>query len=413
MSEHSRNRMYPATEQDLQLVRDELAKLLKTVHFANSKRYPALLIYVVEKTLAGKSDELKERILGIEVFHRSSDYDTNSDTVVRVAAGEVRKRLALVYHESESEHPIHITLPAGSYVPEFFRSDSHHKSTHLDPVAPTTDHQIPQPLFDESTPGAASTWFRTSPWKGWKPAVALALVALAVGIASLFVHFRTSNRQTSVDLFWQPVHASPNPVIICPGALVRSANTPSGMVLAKRTDDYPFTSIATTVSLADVVRSFSTNQTKFIVQPASTTTLADMREHPVVLIAAYSNEWTGRIQNDLRYRFAPEPARQIYDAVKPSIIWMRPADLPLNEEDDFGVVARFHSKLTDNLVVLIAGIGKNATEAAAQFVTTPRYLDLLNQQSKDWASKDVEVVLKVKVIDGKNGAPTVEAVYVW
>jgi hypothetical protein len=413
MSEYSENRMYPATEPDRQLIRDELAKLLKTVHFANSKRYPALLIYVVEQTLAGKSDELKERILGIEVFHRPSDYDTNSDTVVRVAAGEVRKRLALVYHESESEHPIHITLPAGSYVPEFFRSDSHQIPAPPVPIDPTFDQQTLQPLFNESIADAASTSFRTSQWKGWKSAALFTLMVLAVGVAFLLVHFWVSNRRTSVDLFWQPVRASLTPVIICPGALVRSANSPSGMVLAKRTDDYPFTSIATTVSLADVVKWFSINQTKFMVQPASTTTLVDMREHPVVLIAAYSNEWTGRIQNDLRYRFAPEPARQIYDAVKPSTTWMRPADLPLNEEDDFGVVARFHSKLTDNLVVLIAGIGKNATEAAAQFATTPRYLDLLNQQSKDWASKNVEVVLKVKVIDGKNGAPTVEAVYVW
>lgn len=405
--------MYPVTEQDRQSIRDELGKLLKTVHFANSKRYPALLIYVVERTLAGKSEELKERILGIEVFHRSSDYDTNSDTVVRVAAGEVRKRLALVYHESESEHPIQITLPAGSYVPEFFRGDSLQKQQKLTPsvsVAGITDQQIPQPLIDEPAAGAASTWLRTPWWKGWRPVAALMLMTLVVGFALLF---RASRHKTSVDLFWQPVQASRNPVIICPGALVRSVDSPSGMVLAKRTDDYPFTSIATTVSLADVVRWFSRNQTEFIVQPASTTTLADMREHPVVLIAAYSNEWTGRIQNDLRYRFAPGPARQIYDAVKPSTTWMRPADLPLNEEDDFGIVARFHSKLTDNLVFLIAGIGKNATEAAAQFVTTPRYLDLLNQQSKDWASKNVEVVLKVKVIDGKNGPPTVEAVYTW
>ena len=99
--------------------------------------------------------------------------------------------------------------------------------------------------------------------------------------------------------------------------------------------------------------------------------------------------------------------------MNPSTTWMRPASLPLNEEDDFAIVGRFHSKLTDNQVVLIAGIGKNGTEAAAQFVTTPRYMDLLNQQSKDWASKNVEVVLKVRVIDGKNGAPTVEAMYVW
>ena len=95
-------------------------------------------------------------------------------------------------------------------------------------------------------------------------------------------------------------------------------------------------------------------------------------------------------------------------------MWMRPANLPLNEEDDFAIVGRFHSKLTDNQVVLIAGIGKNGTQAAAQFITTPRYMDLLNQQqSKDWAAKNMEVVLKGKVIDGQNGAPSIEALYVW
>jgi hypothetical protein len=407
MSDVSKIRIHPVTERDHQAIRDELAKLLKTVHFANSKRYPALLIYVVEKTLAGKSDELKERILGIEVFHRSSDYDTNNDTVVRVAAGEVRKRLALVYHENASEHDVQITLPAGSYVPEFFRSDSEQEL----PTPIPAPHAVDQPV---SLPTAVDFVPAMSPSAAlWKRGAFAGLAVVAVGLVAAFVYVRNTPRQTSVDRFWQPIRAASGPAIICPGALVRSTTAPSGMVLASRTDDYPFTSIATTVSLADVVRSFSINDTDFVVKAASSATLADMREHPVVLIAAYTNEWTGRIQNDLRFRFAPEPARQIVDTANPSRVWMRPADLPLNEEDDFGVVARFHSKLTDNMVVLIAGIGKNATESAAQFLTTPRYLDLLNAQAPDWASKNVEVVLKVKVIDGKSSAPTIEAVYVW
>ena len=412
MLDSVRTRIHPASEQDRQAVRDELSELLNTSHFSNSKRYPALLIYVVEKTLAGKSDELKERILGIEVFHRPADYDTNNDTVVRVAAGEVRKRLALVYHESTSEHAIHITLPVGSYVPEFFRTSPQIKPVAVSLSQQSTDLQNSEQSLADLTSGPISAPSKPSLWNGWRPAGVAALIVLAMGFLAVFTYVRTT-RQTSINRFWQPINAAPSPVIICPGALVRSTSTPSGMVLASRTDDYPFTSIATTVSLADVVRLFSNNHTDFVVQPASSTTLADMREHPVVLIAAYSNEWTGRIQNDLRYRFAQEPARQIFDASNPTRTWMRPANLPLNEEDDYGVVARFHSKLTDNTVVLIAGIGKNATEAAAQFITTPKYLDLLDQQSKDWASKNVEVVLKVKVIDGKNGSPTVEAIYVW
>ena len=407
----SRTPMHPASEEEHRLVRNELAALLKSPHFSNSKRYPALLSYVVEKTLAGRSDELKERILGIEVFHRQADYDTNSDTVVRVTAGEVRKRLALVYHESEVEHTVQITLPAGSYVPEFFRTTSQEKLVPSLPVNPTLDQLTLPAGFKELTPAPAAVLLKR-PW--WNLRAVIALIVLAAGLAALFAHFRAADRQTSVDLFWQPVRAASNPAIICPGALVRSATTESGMAIADREDDHSFTSVSTTEVLAKLVALFSKNHTPYIVQPTSSTTLNDMRERPVILIGAYDNEWTGRLQNDLRYRFAASPARRIYDGMNPSITWIRPPSLPLRQEDDFAIVGRFHSKLTDNLVVLIAGIGRNGTQAAARFVTTPRYMDLLNQpQYKDWASKNVEILLKVKVIDGENGAPSIEAVYVW
>jgi len=405
-----RTRLFPNSEDELRLIRNELAELLKTPHFSNSKRYPALLSYVVEKTLAGQSDELKERILGIEVFHRPSNYDTNSDTVVRVAAGEVRRRLALIYHEGEVEHAIQISLPAGSYVPEFSRTVLLETPDPSIPADTALDQHILQAKHKELTPAATPIPLRPN-WRN--PGVALAMVVLAAGFVALFLHLRGASHQSSVDLFWQPIRTS-SPAIICPGALVRSTDSPSGMVIAQRTDDYPYTSIATTVSVAELVNSFSANHIEYVIQPTSSTTLADMREHPVILLGAYNNEWTGRLQNDLRYRFSADPARQIFDAINPSTTWMRPASLPLREEDDFAVVARFHSKLTDNWIVLIAGIGRNGLEAAAQFATTPRYMDLLNQQqSKDWASKNIEIVLKVKVIQAKNGAPSVEAMYVW
>jgi hypothetical protein len=415
----SRTRMLAVSAEEHRSIRDELTELLKTPHFSNSKRYPALLSYIVEKTIAGRSDELKERILGIEVFHRPPDYDTNNDTVVRVAAGEVRKRLALVYHESEVEHTIQITLPAGSYVPEFFRTTS--QEILIPPIlaGPTLDQRISQTGFEKLTPASASVPLRTisiplrirSMW--WKRGAVLAVVALAAVFVALFVHLWAAARQTSVDLFWQPIHTASSPALICPSAMVRDPTTPYGLAIAHKADEILFTSMATTVTLAELVNLFTKNHTEYMVQPSSSTTLTDMRERPVILIGAYDNEWTGRLQNDLRYRFAPSPARQIYDTMNPSTTWIRPPSLPLLEEDDYAVVARFHSKLTDGLVVLIAGIGKNGTEAAAQFVTTPRYMDLLNRQSKDWASKNVEVVLKTKVIGGKSGTPSIEAVHVW
>jgi hypothetical protein len=63
--------------------------------FRNSKRYSNLLRFIVDRTLKGQIDDLRERVIGIEVFRRSPDYDTSIDPTVRVAASEVRKRLAL------------------------------------------------------------------------------------------------------------------------------------------------------------------------------------------------------------------------------------------------------------------------------------------------------------------------------
>ena len=97
-----------------------LEEILASTHFCNSKRYPALLRYVVEQTLSGHGDKIKERTVGIEVFGRAPDYDTNLDTAVRYSAGEVRKRLAL-YYSDLTDSPVVISLSPRSYRPEFLR----------------------------------------------------------------------------------------------------------------------------------------------------------------------------------------------------------------------------------------------------------------------------------------------------
>ena len=406
----SRIRIHADSEEDHRLIRNELTELLKSEHFSNSKRYPAFLSHIVEKTLAGRWDELKERTLGVEVFHRPADYDTNNDTIVRVTAGEVRKRLALIYLESHVERAIQITLPAGSYVPEFYRATSQEPPTPSISKDLAVDYRVPRAELESLTPTSVSAPSRPK-WR--KRAVLFATMVLVVGAVALMLdHFRAAPRPTSVDLFWQPVHST-SAAIICPGAVVRAA-TPSGIAMASRTDDYPYTSMTTAIAIADVVNLFAKEHIEYVIQPTSSTTLADMRERPLILIGAYTNLWTGRLQSELRYRFVEDPGRQIYDSMNPSTTWTRPPSVPVRQQDDYAIVARFRSKVTGNLVVLIAGIGMNGTEAATQFVTSARHLDLLNQdQSKDWASRNVEIVLKTQVIDGKSGPSTIEAVYVW
>src|SRR5579863_1506376 len=104
---------------DRAAIQAQLERILANPLFTHSKRYPNLLRYVVERTLDGHPGELKERTLGIEVFGRDPEYDTNLDPVVRTTAAEIRKRLAQYYQEPDRETEPRIDLPLGSYAARF------------------------------------------------------------------------------------------------------------------------------------------------------------------------------------------------------------------------------------------------------------------------------------------------------
>jgi hypothetical protein len=77
-----------------------------------------LLQHLIERALAGDTASLKERLLGIDIFHRRSDYNTSTDAIVRVTANDVRRRLTQFYTRHEGL-PVRISLPLGSYIPDF------------------------------------------------------------------------------------------------------------------------------------------------------------------------------------------------------------------------------------------------------------------------------------------------------
>src|ERR1700749_3058396 len=100
-------------------VREQLDMLIRDHAFRSSKRSVAFLRYVVEQTLNGSADLIKERTIGAEVFEREPSYDTNLDHVVRTAATELRKRLAIYYGEETHKTELRISLNPGSYIPRF------------------------------------------------------------------------------------------------------------------------------------------------------------------------------------------------------------------------------------------------------------------------------------------------------
>jgi hypothetical protein len=100
-------------------VREQLRKILTSDIFRRSAQMERFLSLVVERSLGGRPDELKEYILGRDVFHRGDDYDPRADSIVRVEAQRLRRKLREYYETQGIADTVLIDLPAGTYVPIF------------------------------------------------------------------------------------------------------------------------------------------------------------------------------------------------------------------------------------------------------------------------------------------------------
>lgn len=393
-------RWTPSSPEDRVDVIRALEEVLASRQFCNSKRYPALLRYIVEQTLNGHGDEIKERIIGIEVFGRPPDYDTNLDTVVRYSAGEVRKRLALYYMEA-AEAPIHIGLTSRSYHLEFWRLIP---STTLEPAMSVRETAVPSLL---SLPEPQRKGSHLLLWL--TGTLVLALLLLLFG-------FQWWARYNSpVSRFWSPILQQKAPALISLGGVVFSAHSKLGTEVASNNFSLnPYLSFENGLALERVAALLNARGDQIRVQASADTSLTQMREDPTVLVGAYNNAWTFRLVQPLRFRFSSHPDESIIDARNPARSWTRDASRPFNGTPDYALVARFHDPTTDNMIVVLAGLQRFGTDAASQFATNNDLLAALNRRlSSGWEKRNVEVVLRADVVNGQVGAPTIEATQVW
>jgi serine/threonine-protein kinase len=100
-------------------VRAELKKILESAGFRNSERMQRFLRLAVERTLDGATDQLKEFALGHDVFDRGKEYDPRTDSIVRVEARRLRKKLRVYYEGEGLLDKVVITFHPGTYVPGF------------------------------------------------------------------------------------------------------------------------------------------------------------------------------------------------------------------------------------------------------------------------------------------------------
>ena len=396
----------PTTAEERELVLQELETILSSYHFRGSKRYPVLLRYVVDAALDNRIGDLKERTLGVEVFGRDPGYDTNADPVVRVSAGEVRKRIAQYYHENGKPSRVQIELPLGSYAPEFLLRGPEAAGPDADPER------------------LASSQRATRQRRTLIRAILFGLFAVllvAGGITAYLYYEASESGEAAVRDLWNPLFNSPRPVLIVLGTTHPSNMQPPSKETTfgdHLNNPYHHVSVWTALALTHLAAVLEQHRKAYDVKEAPETSLEDIRLRPIILVGALNNNWTLRLAAPLRFHFtfAANGMQSIDDAANPRPTgWILDSSKPyLSITADYAIVARFRDPTTEGPVMVIAGIGPYGTEAAGEFVQSPQHLaELAAKLPRGWENRNLEVVLKTDVIGTKAGPPILVSAFSW
>jgi hypothetical protein len=344
------------------------------------------LRYVVERSLEGHSGHLKERTLGVEVFGREPDYDTNLDPVVRTSAVEIRKRIAQYYHEPGHELEIRIDFPAGTYLAEF---------------------RHPQkPIVDPPPPAPAK--MRT---------VMLASMCVVVLVLAAVLVVRPWEPRGVLEKFWAPMLDSSDPVLIYIGGY--NDTVPPQPLSLTDLQNSERVAYADATALARIVSLLSTHHKRYRPRLQISANIDDLKDGPAVFIGAFNNSWTLRLTGQLRFSFGRNQETHvswIVDKQNPSAIkWFHQMSAPFtNVQEDYAIISRVVDPTTGRIVVTASGLAKFGTEAAGEFLTSPAYIDQISRLApRGWERRNMQFVIRANVIGRSSGPPQIIASHFW
>ena len=422
----------PAVALSDEKIREQLDLVLQDPVFRSSKRSVEFLRYVVEQTLLGFADQIKERTIGTEVFGRAPSYDTNMDHVVRTAAIELRKRLAIYYGEEQHRSELRVSLVPGSYIPHFtLAPHPAPPGTEVDPASPGHGVPLPPPADAAILPPEA-TDVTTETVSGRKNSSLFAICAIVLALLFAgFLAYPRLHRLTAQDLFWQPVLDTSGPILLAVGYTANGPPTPNAMapeqtplptLHASSTPTVPF---GDTVTIARVVGILEGHGRKVTIRRENSSSFSDLREGPVVLIGAFNNEWSLRLTHQLRYTLSLDADKHliyIKDARNPTLRnWSWATNLPVAHNSgpggpvmqDYALISRIWNSDTGHVVVVIGGLYTYGTEAAGELLDDPELMQVIAKQlPQNDSHKNIQIVLGTTVTDDTPGPPKVLAVSV-
>lgn len=131
----------------------QLNRILASKAFRQADRLKRFLGFIVEETIAGRGERLKEFVVGVEVFGKDDSFDPRNDPIVRVQARRLRSQLTRYYREEGQEDDLAIELPKGGYAPIFRPLKVAHAKRSITPVLVSRNTVLVLPYADHSSAG--------------------------------------------------------------------------------------------------------------------------------------------------------------------------------------------------------------------------------------------------------------------
>jgi hypothetical protein len=414
-------------------IKRQLANILGSPVFHGSKRCQQFLEYVCDRALQGDLGALKERTIAVEVFGRQPHIDLGEDTIVRVGAREVRKRLAQYYVTPEGvAAEIRIDLPSGSYAPDFRY-----------PIAAPEKEAPPPP--EKQAPSATEHAAPRRPRSRW-PWLTGAVALLCVAAPAVWRLSAPNPNMGAFRRFWEPVFHSTDPLLIAIAHPIVYHPSTHALRLSEQnqpSQDIPFqrplqvqpkelngndlvpvfnqyVGFGDMVAANEVTAMLARNSRAVRVRMASGVEFADLRKAQTLLIGAVTNRWTMELQQAWRYRLNWTPGSRTFivdtqanPAVKEGP-WSVVAKDDGSAPDDYILICRVHSTFTGGLIMVAAGLKQFGTEAGGRLLADPEQLGvILRKLPAGWENRNLQLVLHARVIGNTPALPDVVASAVW
>lgn len=368
------------------LLKDEIIAHLDlicgNIAFASSKRCQQFLRYIVLETLEGRGALIKERNIANDVFGKGSEFEPGEDSLVRVKAREVRKRLSDFYKLSPPDG-LQIELPVGGYVPRIYRS---------------------HPIDAKNEPAQSNISRRSHTISRRK---LLWMLGGTAGVAGSLASWQiVKHRTTLLDRFWAPVFATKTPLIIfIPLMRDRVSQAISDRV-----------GLGPVVALRHAADFLTEHHYAYHLRFGGDLTFAQLREQPSLLLGG-SSPWTQLMTRNLRFSILSNAhwSEEVIVDSQTKQIW-RPSNMtPEGYADlDYGILCRLFDKESGQIAMVAGGITTFATEGAASVFFDPELMEqLIRQAPHDWEKRNIEAVVRVSVIGTTPSSPQLVATNFW